>query len=217
MNNKIQSLLFEKGADIVCFADISSLPISQTQGFTKAIVFCMALSKEFIRAVRDGKKTQQDEFVEKEHAADALADFLAEYLQQKGYRAYSQSEQNNTRCGNFNEATWTSRLPHKTIARLAGLGYMGKNNLLINETYGCAMSMCTVLTEAPVATKSVAPLSSKCGDCVVCKEICLDQAILGHEWNETAGLEGVVDVFKCTCELRCMVHCPKTLQYALGS
>ena len=205
----------EKGVDIVRFVDISSLSQTQTQGFTKAIVFCLALSKEFIIAIRDGKETGHDEFMEKEHEADALADWLAEHLQRKGYRSYSQSEQSNSQAGNYDYLTSKSRLPHKTIARLAGIGFIGKNNLLINENFGCAFSMCTVLTDAPIIADRNSLIPSVCGECEICKQVCPGGAILGNGWSEHTGREDLVDVSQCTCSLKCMVHCPQTLNYAL--
>ena len=213
MEYKIEELLIERGADIIRFIDISNLPVNQTQGYPRAIVFCMALSKDFIIAMCAGEKREQ-EFVDKEHETDALADWLAEYLLQQGYKSYSQSEKSNSRSGNYDEKTHASKFPHKTIARLAGIGYIGKNNLLINEKYGCTFSMCTVLTDARVATKKYPLALSKCGDCCICKQVCSENAILGNEWSEMTGREGVFDVFKCTCALKCMVNCPKTLEYA---
>ena len=214
MNSKIEELLSEKGADIIRFVDISDLPIAQTQGYKGAILFCMALSKDFVIAMRAGEDREQY-FVDKEHETDALADWLAEYLRLQGYKAYSQSEDNHSQNGNYDKKTYTSILPHKTIAHLAGIGYMGKNNLLINEKYGCAFSMCTVLTDAPITTEKYPPALSKCGDCRICKQVCSDNAVLGNEWSELAGREGVLDVYKCTCALKCMVNCPRTLEYAL--
>ena len=216
VNRKIEELLFERGADIVRFVDISGLPASQTQGYKSAILFCMALPKDFIFAIRAGEKREQV-FVDKEHETDAIADWLADYLAQQGYKSYSQSEKSHGQNGNYDEKTRTSRLPHKTIARLAGTGYIGKNNLLINEKFGCAFSMCTVLTDAPVAAEKHPLVLSSCGDCNICKQVCSDNAILGNEWSESAGREGVVDVFKCTCALKCMVNCPKTLKYAYST
>jgi len=213
MNDQIEKLLSEKGADIVRFADISGLPAEQTQGFAKAIVFCVAFSKDFILAVRNGEMTGH-EFADMEHETDALADQLAEYLRDQSCRAYSQSENSNEQNGNYNEETLSSRLPHKTIARLAGIGYIGKNNLLITEEFGCAFSMCSVLTDAPVIAENHIVNNAECGDCDICKEVCPDGAIAGNEWSESAGREGVVDVFKCDCVLKCVVNCPKTLAYA---
>jgi epoxyqueuosine reductase QueG len=215
LDSEIEEMLFAKGADIIRFIDISNLPLSQTQGYARAILFCMALSKDFIIAICAGENREQ-EFVDKEHETDALADWLAEYLRGQGYRSYSQSEKSHSKNGNYDEKTRASRLPHKTIARLAGIGYIGKNNLLINEKYGCALSMCTVLTDAPLATEKRPLVLSQCGDCDICKHVCSENAILGNEWSEDRGRAGVFDVFKCTCALKCMVNCPQTLKYALS-
>ena len=214
MNGKIEEMLRAKGAGIIRFVDISNLPEDLTQGFSKAILFCLVLSKEFVLAKYRGEETGRDEFVDKEHEADAMADRLAEYLRQEGYKAYSQSEESNTQSGNFDEATLSSRLPHKTIARLAGIGYIGKNNLIITDEYGCAFSMCTVLTDAPVETGEYPLAASKCGDCDVCRQVCSENVILGNEWSLATGREGVVDIYKCCCALKCVVNCPKTLRYA---
>ncbi|MCL1982519.1 MAG: epoxyqueuosine reductase [Clostridiales bacterium] len=211
----IEGMLFDKGAGIVRFVDISGLPVVQTQGFATAVVFCVALSEEFIVAVYKGEQFEHDEFVEKEHETDAIADWLADYLRQKGHEAYSQSEKSHLQSGNYDEATHTSILPHKTIARLAGIGYIGKNNLLITEEYGCGFSMCTVLTNAPIEVGEYSVNSSQCGKCDACKQVCSENAITGNEWSEANGREWVVDVYKCTCALKCMVNCPKTLKYAL--
>jgi len=119
--------------------------------------------------------------------------------------------------GNFDAATRSSKLSHKTIARLAGIGYIGKNNLLITEAYGCAFCMCTVLTNAPFQTEAHPPLSSQCGECDECRRICPGNALRGNEWPESTGREGVMDVSKCTCALKCMVHCSRTLEYVSRS
>ena len=215
MNPEIENFLLEKGAGTVRFVDISNLPDTQTHGFPRAVVFCIALTKEFVLAIRDGTHSGPDEFVDKEHETDRIADQLAIYIQSKGYKAFSQSEESIEANGYYDEATMTSLLPHKTIARLAGIGFIGKNNLIITKDYGCGFSMCTVLTDAPVQTENPPLLSPKCGECNKCKVVCENQAIHGNEWAEAGGRDAVVDVFKCACQLKCMVNCPYTLDYAL--
>ena len=214
MTNSISELLQADGAELIRFVDISQLPPNQTQGFSKAIFFCLPVSREFILAKYNGEDTEHDDFLDKEHKACIMSDRLAEYLEQKGYRAYSQSDENNYQNGNFDEETQSSKLPHKTIARLAGIGFIGKNNLLITEEYGCAFCMGTILTNAPVTTENFLPIASQCGDCNVCKETCPANAILGNEWSERGSRESTIDVLKCCCELKCMVFCPYTLKYA---
>ena len=49
MNDELKSILYNKGVDIVRFVDISEFPINQTQGFSKAILFCIGLSKKLLQ------------------------------------------------------------------------------------------------------------------------------------------------------------------------
>ncbi len=214
MNEEIRKELKERNVDIVRFIDVSELSKKQTQGFAKAILFGMALSQKFILNILGNLPIEKDEFLEQEAEVDRLADWLAAFIQQKGYQAYSQSEKNHIQNGNIDEKTLTSILPHKTIARLGGLGFIGKNNLLITEDYGCAFSMCTVLTDAPVSTENSLIIASKCGACKICKNVCPTGAIHGKEWVQDGGRELLIDISKCRCPLKCMINCPWTLKYA---
>lgn len=214
MNETIRAWLVKEGADFVRFVDISGLSDTQTMGFPSAVLFGVGLSKEFVRAVQKGLDTPRDEFVDAEHSTDVLADRLAEYIAALGYRAFSQSEGSNVQAGGYDEKTQSMRLPHKTIACLAGWGFIGKNNLLISENYGCAFSMCTVLTDAPVTPEGAPIVENQCGDCDVCKQVCAAGAIVGAVWTEGKSRADIVDVAKCNCPLMCMVNCPYTRRYA---
>ncbi|MCF7792458.1 MAG: epoxyqueuosine reductase [Candidatus Cloacimonetes bacterium] len=226
LNLQIKSFLKKQGLDFIHFVDISNLPQKQNQVFSNALLLGIALSPEFIRMitempdyvdlmVRTGK-VNSDEYVEKEAKVDYLADELATFLIEQGYNAYSQSENNLDKTGFYNTKTKTSPLPHKTIAGLAGLGWIGKHNLLVTPNYGSAICMCTVLTDAPLATVSKSPQESKCGDCSICMEICTPKAIKGNHWKIDGKREDLVDVFKCTQCLKCLVFCPWTQKYAFG-
>jgi epoxyqueuosine reductase len=61
-------------------------------------------------------------------------------------------------------------LSHKHIARLAGLGWIGRNNLLVNEKFGSRIRLVTILTDLPLATDSA--LSKDCGSCRACQSVC---------------------------------------------
>lgn len=211
---ELKTIMYEKGVDIIRFVDISELSSEQTQGFTKAIVFSLVLSKKFITDIYNNINVEQDEYLEKDKKVNEIAEWLAAYIQKKGYNAYAQSENNNLHNGNYDKITKTSSLPHKTIARLAGLGFIGKNNLLVTEDYGCAFCMCTVLTDAPILVEKYPLIPSNCGSCDICKGICPSKAIHGNEWTRSGGRESLIDVFKCSCPLKCMVNCPWTLKYA---
>jgi epoxyqueuosine reductase len=64
----------------------------------------------------------------------------------------------------------SSHLSHKRIARLAGLGWLGRNNLLVTPEFGAAVRLVTVLTNAPLIASK--PAEGSCGDCKACLEVC---------------------------------------------
>ncbi|KPJ50568.1 MAG: hypothetical protein AMJ41_01160, partial [candidate division Zixibacteria bacterium DG_27] len=64
----------------------------------------------------------------------------------------------------------SSHLSHKRIAQLAGLGWLGRNNLLVNARFGSAVRLVTVLSNIPLAPNE--PTSRDCGECKACLEIC---------------------------------------------
>ena len=224
LNKEIELELKKRGADFVHFVDISHLTDKQNKGFPHAVLIGIALSPEFIKMitelpdyvekmVRTGK-VKSDEYVEKEVQVDGLADWLANYISDKGFKAYSQSEENIERTGFYNEKTKATPLPHKTIAGFAGLGWIGKHNLLVTPNYGSAVCMCTVLTDAPLSSEIHSPQESLCGDCIVCTDICTPKALKGNIWDIDCSREHIVDVFQCTQCLKCLVFCPWTQKNA---
>ena len=75
---------------------------------------------------------------------------------------------------------WQSQkahLSHKKVGLLAGLGWIGRNNLLVNDKFGAQFRLCTVLTDMSLIVAR--PLKKDCGNCRLCVESCPAQAI--HE------------------------------------
>lgn len=66
-------------------------------------------------------------------------------------------------------------LSHREIARLAGHGWYGRNNLLVNPRFGSQVRYVTVLTDLPLAVDT--PRESDCGSCRACRDACPAQAI----------------------------------------
>lgn len=66
-------------------------------------------------------------------------------------------------------------LSHRRLGVLAGLGWIGRNNLLVNEKFGSQFRIVSVLTNIPLKTDE---LNKKdCGECRVCVKICPSGAI----------------------------------------
>lgn len=75
----------------------------------------------------------------------------------------------------------TAHVPHKQVAQLAGLGWIGRNNLLINSESGSRFRLVTVLTDMPLECGT--PLPFSCGDCTKCISVCPAGAIKNNPEN----------------------------------
>jgi epoxyqueuosine reductase QueG len=82
-----------------------------------------------------------------------------------------------------------AHLSHKKIGYLAGLGWIGRNNLLVNKKLGSQFRLATILTDMPL--KAGRPLRKDCGECRVCVKICPSAAIKDKaaEFNHQACFE----------------------------
>jgi epoxyqueuosine reductase QueG len=70
-------------------------------------------------------------------------------------------------------------LSHKHVAQAAGLGWIGRNNLLVNEKFGSRIRLVTILTNLPLTIDS--PSSGDCGSCRDCLSVCPAEAIQEHQ------------------------------------
>lgn len=191
--------LITGGADFVRFVDASVLPEQAVAGYSCVILFGKALSKKYIADIRDGKAPEHKEAINTERKMDNLALKIACALEAEGYPSLGKQK--------------TGVLPHKTVALRAGLGFIGKNNLLVTRDYGCALMLGTVLTRAPFDTYAVMPPSPECGSCTACVDICEPKALHGKQWSLGTPREAIIERRQCTLCLKCMVTCPYTQAY----
>lgn len=228
LNQEIENELVNQGAKLVRFVSISHLDKKQNRGFPNAIVFALPLTTEYIRKVfntpnyvqariNDNYNFGDDEYTQTENKAGEIADELAKFITEKGFKAKSQSDAGLVAEGVFDFETKESVLPHKTVALLGGLGWIGKNNLLITSEYGAAQCLGTILTDVPLDTTLCEPLLPKCGNCNICKKICEKQVLKGKMWSMTVSRDEIVDVYECSTCLECLVHCLCTHKYVNAS
>ncbi|MDF2505530.1 epoxyqueuosine reductase [Clostridium sp.] len=213
MVNELISELNTRGVNFVKVVDISMLSAKEHRGYSVAILIGIVLIPSYIFRLSKENVLDYSEFTEKENSADKLAEWTADFIIAKGYKAFAQSERNLGLHGFYDETTKTTPLPHKKIAILAGLGWIGKNNLLVTQEYGSALCMCSVLTNAPLPTENRPIIMPKCGECSVCKDICPAGAIHGSTWEMGMNRELIVDVYHCDCCLKCLANCPWTQKY----
>ena len=61
-------------------------------------------------------------------------------------------------------------ISHRAVAENAGLGWRGKNELIVNERYGCAMRFASIITALPLPHGR--KIDTKCGSCMACLNAC---------------------------------------------
>ncbi len=122
---------------------------------------------------------------------DAIAWRLAQTIDQWDYLALpvppSQYRAPGERRGVFS---------HKLAAHLAGLGWIGKNSLLITRDFGPRVRLASVLTDCPLQAGE--RLDDLCGDCQECLVACPAHALTGVEFRDQDERDARLRVALCS-------------------
>ena len=189
VTEELKQLLLDSGAKLVGVGDMSGVAGCD---YPVGVSVAIPLPKDLVEQL---KTAPTEEYYHMYYALNKKLNEIVsageEFLKSKGYNAYAQT----TDRVKTNENR-ISKLPHKTVATRAGLGWIGKNCLLVTKEYGPAIRISSLLTDAPL--KCNEPINeSKCGGCSLCVKNCPGQALKGTLW--TAGMERseIVDVEQC--------------------
>lgn len=180
MNDVLKKELLSSGADIVGFADLKGYLAPDIAHLHKSI--SIGTSKNL------NEKTVQ--------LLKALQTRVVRILKQDGYRYFCIPPDSDRIKG-----TYISKLyplfAHKIAATSAGIGWIGRNGLLINPKYGPRLSLATVLTDAPL--KAGIPIEAcLCGDCRLCIDHCPSSAITGKDWSRKKPFVELVSLKACS-------------------
>ena len=77
--------------------------------------------------------------------------------------------------------------PHneRLIAKLAGIGYFGKNQLIINSTYGSFLFLGIVMLDLEINEEIILDSFDSCGDCRICLDACPTKALSDDGYEVT--------------------------------
>lgn len=131
---------------------------------------------------------------------DGMALHLARFLEGRGYRAEAipASQTLERQCG---------ALSHKAVARQAGMGWIGRNLLLIVPGAGPRVRLATVLTDALLPAG--APIPGSCGRCRRCIRACPAGALRYVPYEEYPDRSAALDVEACAGRLECFRQDPR--------
>lgn len=88
-------------------------------------------------------------------------------------------------------------ISHKMVATRAGLGWIGKTDLLISRRFGPRLRLVTILLESYPGTIAIPIEKSSCGKCNICVEKCPALAANGVSWNINIHRDQFFNAFKC--------------------
>lgn len=186
---ELREVLKKEGAALVGIADMSGV---ENCGFRAGAAVAVPLPGHI---VEDLKTAPTREYHEMYHSLNRKLNGIVSagehFLKARGYKALAQTTDRVSV-----DEHWVSRIPHKTVAVHAGLGWIGKNCLLVTREYGPAVRISSLLTDAPLACD--APLlQSQCGTCRLCVDSCPAQALKGTLWDGRTERADIVDVNRC--------------------
>lgn len=223
--HELAEILLARGAGLVGFADLRAFPAETREGLPRAVAIVAPIDPFVIAGLKTGPTVMyHDEYHRLNNRLNSLAHTAADYLQERGAKAIALPADDI----GYDPGTLSVRLPHKTAATRAGLGWIGKCSLLITEPFGSAVRLATVLTDAELPV-GPAINESRCDeDCFACTHACPAEAPSGESWhagrprdtffnayicNRTAGHNATKAGFgEVICGL-CMTICPWTRRY----
>jgi epoxyqueuosine reductase len=177
-SKEITELLKGFDVDVFGLADLSlydkgfvGLDESITERYRFAVSFGLVLAKGILDTVRGGPNLLYlHHYRQLNYRLDIAAYGLAREIERRGHRALP--------FGASQLVDWRNQkahISHKKIGQIAGVGWIGRNNLLIHPVFGAQVRYNSVLTDMPLVPDR--PLERDCGGCTACITRCPVQAI----------------------------------------
>jgi epoxyqueuosine reductase len=178
-SRELKAFALDLGFDLAGIADVTSLrddfrlePGTRAR-FPLALSLGKALSDAVLDDIRDHPTSIYfHHYRQMNFFLDRGALLLADWIQKEGFRSLAVAASQIVDWDNQR-----AHLSHKHVGRAAGLGWFGRNNLLVNPVFGSRFRLVTVLTDLPVEPDS--PLERDCGTCRACADACPAGAIKG--------------------------------------
>jgi epoxyqueuosine reductase len=176
-HRELKAHALELGFDLFGIADVAGLRDGFLLGpgtrdrFPFAVSLGKALSDAVLEDIRDRPTALYlHHYRQANYFLDRGAFLLADHIRKQGFRSLA--------IASSQIVDWENQrahVSHKHVGRAAGLGWWGRNNLLVNPDHGSRFRLVTVLTDRPLEPDR--PLERDCGECTACVAACPAGAI----------------------------------------
>jgi epoxyqueuosine reductase QueG len=173
----LKKICLKEGLDLFGVADISAIKnefqISPKtlQNLDRAICLGLRLSQSILSEMEEKPtKLYFHHYKIINSFLDQAALKLGNLIQKKGYSALAIPA---TQIIDWEKNS--AHLSHRKLGVLAGLGWIGRNNLLVNEKLGSQFRLVSIITDMPLSIDK--PSSKDCGSCRLCVRMCPAGAI----------------------------------------
>ncbi|MBN1110354.1 MAG: epoxyqueuosine reductase [Methanomassiliicoccales archaeon] len=195
---KIEEAARQAGSDLVGFANLSPMKgmlagDATTFEFPYAVTFAVEIPKSAaVASLNKPSEEMRSAYKMCNKKLKASGDKVAEILTAAGYKArFIDPAQRVV------PEKLLGPISQKAIASLSGMGWIGKNGLLITEKFGPRQRMGAVLTDMPV-TREAKLIENKCGDCTACIDHCPIKVLKGPDFkHHPESRDLVIDWAKC--------------------
>ena len=139
--------------------------------FPRAVVFGIPLQNAVVEMIADRPTPLYfHNYRQTNYQLDGLALEAAALLQQHGHAAVAIAASQIV-----SRDPMRGHVSHRVLAWAAGLGWWGRNNLLVHPQFGSRVRYVSVLTDAPIEPD--VPIERDCGQCTACVDVCPAGAI----------------------------------------
>ena len=194
----LEKLALDWGIALLGFADLTGLEMGSLSHWPRAVSMAMALDPAALAGVRDGPTLEYyEEYKRVNRALNEIAGRLSNFILGLGHAAEPIPASWPEGGGNQESVKLLrAAFQHKTAATRAGLGWVGKNALLITPDFGPRVRLATVLTDMqlPVGEPQI---EGRCGSCRACVEACPAGALRGNQWAAGLSRDQLVDARVC--------------------
>ncbi|MFC1746102.1 4Fe-4S binding protein [Candidatus Riflebacteria bacterium] len=190
--NLVKLLRYQHVSLIAC-ADLQSLPADIRYDLPTGVLLGVALSPSIIACIGNGPTPDYaQEYVRVNLLLDKLAQQCSNFLKERGFNTHARKATVTA----INKNNLSTPVPHKTLATLAGAGWVGKCALLVTKLFGSAIRFNSVFTDAPLP-HGRAIETSKCGKCDACVIACPVDAPSGKNWHRDMQRKQIYNAHAC--------------------